>query len=50
MWNMNTTLFFIALCTVILKPDMQVFFNKLLLCQSFLLGVNQVHVVVSLGG
>ena len=49
MLKMNTTLFFIALCTVILKPDMQVFFNKLLLCQTFSLGVNQMHVVVSLG-
>ena len=49
MLKMNTTLFLIALCTVILEPDMQVFFNKLLLCQAFLLGVNQMHVVVSVG-
>ena len=49
MLKMNTTLFLIALCTVILEPGMQVFFNKLLLCQTFLLGVNQMHVVVSLG-
>ena len=28
---------------------MQVFVNKLLLCQTVLLGVNQMHVVVSLG-
>ena len=40
---MNTTL--IALCTVMLEPDMQVICNKLLLCQAFLLGVNQLHVV-----
>ena len=28
---------------------MQVIFNKLLMCQTFLLGVNQMHVVLSLG-
>jgi len=39
----------IALFTVILEPNMQVFFSKLLLCQTFLLGANQMHVVVSLG-
>ena len=38
----------IALSTVILESDMQVFINKLLLCQTFLLGVNQMHVVASL--
>jgi len=45
----NTILFLIALCTVILEPDMQVSFSKLFLYQTFLLGVNQMHVVVSLG-
>ena len=49
MLKMDTTLFLIALCTVISEPDKQVFFNKLLLCQTFLLGLNQTHVVVSLG-
>jgi len=39
----------IALCTVISEPDMQVFFSRLLLCQTFLLGLNQMHVVVSSG-
>jgi len=45
----NTILFLIALCTVILEPDMQVSFSKLFLYQTFLLDVNQMHVVVSLG-
>ena len=49
MLKMNTTLFLIALYTVILEPDMQVFANKLLLCQTFWLDVNQMYVVVSLG-
>ena len=49
MLKINTTLLFNALCTVILEPNMQVFVNKLLLCQMFLLGVNRMHVVVSLG-
>ena len=49
MLKMNTTLFLIALCTVILQPDMQVFCNNLLLCQTFLLGVNHMRVVVLLG-
>jgi hypothetical protein len=49
MLKMNTTSFLIALFTVILEPNMQVFFSKLLLCQTFLLGANQMHVVVSLG-
>ena len=43
MLKMNTTAFLIALFTVILEPDMQVFFSKL---RTFLLGVNQMHVVV----
>ncbi len=30
-------------------PHYFVFFSKLLLCQTFLLGVNQMHVEVSLG-
>jgi len=49
MLKMNTILFLIALCTVILEPDMQVSFSKLFLYQTFLLDVNQMHVVVSLG-
>ena len=35
-----------ALYIVILEPDMHTFFSKLLLCHIFLLGVNQMHVVV----
>ena len=46
---MNTTLFLISLCTVIIEPDMQVVFSKLFLCRTFLLGVNQMHVMVSSG-
>ena len=49
MLKMNTTSFLIALFTVILEPDMQVFFSKLHLCLTFLLGMNQMHVVVSVG-
>ena len=53
MLKTNTTLSLIALCTVVLETDiyacMQVFFSRLLLCQTFLLGVNWMHVVVSLG-
>ena len=46
MLKIKTTSFLIALCTVILEPDMQVIFNKLLLYQTCLLGVNQMHVVL----
>ena len=46
MLKLNTTLFLLALCTA---PDMQGFLNKLLLCQTLLLGVDQMHLVVSLG-
>ena len=51
MLKMNTTSIFIALFTVVLEPDMQVFFSKLKLlpCLTFLLGVNQMHVVISCG-
>ena len=49
MLKMNITSFLIALFTVILEPNMQVFFSKLRLFLTFLLGVNQMHVVVSLG-
>jgi len=49
MLKINSTLFLIAFCTVISEPDMQVFFSRLLLCQTFLLGLNQMHVVVSSG-
>ena len=48
MLKMTIPLFFIALCTIILEPDMQVCFRKLL-CQFLLLGVDHMHVVVSLG-
>ena len=50
MLKINTTSFLIALCTVILEPDMymQVIFNKLLLYQTCLPGVIQMHVVLSL--
>ena len=37
------------LISLLQEGHKQVFFNKLLLCQTFLLGVNQMHVVVSLG-
>ena len=41
----------LEICTVILEPDicMQILFSKLRLCQTFLLGVNQTHVVASSG-
>ena len=45
----GTPSFFIALLTVILGPDMQFFFKKLHPCLTFLLSVNQMHVVVSSG-
>ena len=38
-----------AVYTVIFEPDMQVFFSKNHLCQTVLLGVNQMRVVVPLG-
>ena len=41
MLKMNTTLFLIAIYTVILEPDMQVFANKHLLCQTFWLDVTK---------
>ena len=49
---MNTTSCFkliklIAFFTVTLEPDMQVCFSKLRPHLTFLLGVNQMHVVVS---
>ena len=47
--KMNATLLFIALCTVVLEPDTQFFFRKPVLCQTIVLGVNQIHGVVSLG-
>ena len=37
MWKMNTISFLIALFTVTLEPDMQVFFSKLHPCLRFLL-------------
>ena len=37
------------LCTVLLEPGMQAFFGKYVLCQTFSLGVIQMHVLVSLG-
>ena len=49
MLKMNTTSILIALFTVMLEPDMQVFFSKLRPCLTFLLGVNQMHVVLLLG-
>ena len=45
MLKINTTLFLIALCTVILEPDMQLFFTNFFLCHTFLLRMNQMHVV-----
>ena len=49
MLKMNTTSFLSALVTVILEPDMQVFFSKLRLCLTVLLRVNRMHVAVLLG-
>ena len=49
MLKINTTSSLIALFTVILEPDMQVFFSKLRPGLTFLLGVNQMHVVGSSG-
>ena len=49
MLKMNTTSILIALFTVMLEPDMQVFFSKLRPCLTLLLGVNQMHVVLLLG-
>ena len=49
MFRLNTTLFWIALYTVILEPDMQLPFSKLYLCHMLLLGMNQMLVVVSSG-
>ncbi len=46
MLKMSIIPFSIALYIVILEPDMQVFFSKLLLCQIFELGVSQMHVGV----
>ena len=46
MLKMNNTLLLIAVCKVRLEPDMQVFPTNFL---TFWLGVNQMHVVVSLG-
>ena len=51
MLKMNTIFYLpsVYIHTVMLEPGMPVFCNQLLLCQTILLGVNQMHVVVSLG-